>query len=53
MDTRMTGWDRSNHGLEYAVTTDGQRFLVNTASDTTPLITLIRNRTAVLHQQTQ
>ena len=42
-DTRMAGWDRSNTGTQYVVAADGQRFLVNTATDETLAITLVRN----------
>jgi dipeptidyl aminopeptidase/acylaminoacyl peptidase len=48
MDTRITGWDRSNYGTNYAVAGDGQRFLINTASDAALPITLVLNwRTAL------
>ena len=53
IDTRIAAWDRSNQGTQYAVTADGQRFLVNTASDTILPITLILNWTAALHKQPQ
>jgi Tol biopolymer transport system component/tRNA A-37 threonylcarbamoyl transferase component Bud32 len=46
MDTRITGWDRSNYGMDYAVSADGQRFLINTASDAVLPITLVLNWTA-------
>jgi eukaryotic-like serine/threonine-protein kinase len=47
MDTRITGWDRSNYGIDYAAAADGQRFLINTASDAALPITLVLNwRTA-------
>ena len=49
VDTRISAWDRSNQGTQYAVTADGERFLVNTASDTTVPITLVLNWTAALH----
>ena len=43
-----TAWERSNHGSQYAVTADGERFLVNNATDTTLPITLVLNWTAAL-----
>ena len=43
LETRITGWDLSNYGMSYAVSADGQRFLVNTASDAVLPITLVLN----------
>jgi serine/threonine protein kinase len=48
VETRITSWERSNHSSQYAVTADGERFLVNTATDTTLPITLVLNWTAAL-----
>ena len=48
VETRITSWDRSNLGSQYAVTADGERFLVNNATDTVVPITLVRNWTAAL-----
>ncbi len=42
-DTRITAWERANQGVQYAVTADGQRFLVNTAAETIVPITLVLN----------
>lgn len=50
IDTRIASWERSTQGVQYAVTADGQRFLVNTATDTTVPITLVLNWTAA-HSQ--
>jgi hypothetical protein len=48
VETRITSWERSDHGSQYAVTADGERFLVNNATDTILPITLMRNWTAAL-----
>ena len=48
VETRITSWERSNHGSQFAVTADGERFLVNNATDTTLPITLVLNWTAAL-----
>ena len=48
VETRITSWERSNFGSQYAVTADGERFLVNNATDTTLPITLVLNWTAAL-----
>ena len=49
VDTRITAWERTNNaGVQYAVTADGQRFLVNTASDAVQPITLVLNWPAAL-----
>jgi hypothetical protein len=49
IDTRITAWESSNNqGTQYAVTADGQRFLVNTASDVVRPITLMLNWLAPL-----
>ena len=53
MDTRITGWDRTNYGMDYAASADGQRFLINTASDAALPITLVRNWPAVLTKRPQ
>jgi hypothetical protein len=50
-DTRVTAWEGSNNqGPQYAVTADGQRFLVNTASDAVQPITLALNWPAALNK---
>ncbi len=46
VETRISSWERA--GAQYAVTADGQRFLVNTSSDTILPVTLVLNWTAVL-----
>jgi len=48
VQTRITAWERSNHGSQYAATADGERFLINNATDTTLPITLVLNWTAAL-----
>jgi hypothetical protein len=48
VETRITSWERSDHGSQYAVTADGERVLVNNATDTTLPITMVRNWTAAL-----
>jgi hypothetical protein len=51
VDTRITSWESSNNqGAHYAVSSDGQRFLVNTASDTIQPITLAVNWLAALNK---
>jgi len=51
LDTRITAWEGSNnHGVQYAVTADGQRFLVNTAGDAIQPITLVLNWPAALNK---
>jgi Tol biopolymer transport system component len=51
LDTRITAWERSNNQrVNYAVTADGQRFLVNTASDAVQPITLVLNWPAALNK---
>jgi Tol biopolymer transport system component len=42
-DTRITGWDRAGGSNQFAVAANGQRFLVNSATDETLSITLVRN----------
>jgi hypothetical protein len=51
VETRISSWERL--GGQYAVTADGQRFLVNTASDTTLPVTLVLNWTAALKKPGQ
>jgi len=54
VDTRIVAWERSNQqSCQYAVTADGQRFLVNTATDTTLPVTLVLNWPAALTKQRQ
>lgn len=50
VDTRITALEGSNQGCSYAVTADGGRFLVNTATDAVNPITLVLNWTAALRQ---
>ncbi len=50
VETRMTGWERISPGCEYAVTADGQRFLVSTATDAVLPIMLGLNWTAALRK---
>ena len=53
MDTRITGWERSNFGMSYTVSADGQRFLINTASDAVLPVTLVLNWPAALSRRSQ
>lgn len=48
METRMTGWEPTSFGVEYAVSADGSRFLISTATEAARPITLMRNWTAAL-----
>ena len=48
VETRITAWERSNHGSQFAVSADGERFLVNNATDTPLPITLVLNWMAAL-----
>jgi Tol biopolymer transport system component len=48
VETHVAGWERTNQGTPFAVTPDGQRFLINTASDTVRPVTLILNWTGML-----
>jgi Tol biopolymer transport system component len=50
VETRITEWERSNANCQYAVTADGQRFLVNNATDAVLPITMALNWTAALKQ---
>ena len=50
MDTRITGWGGINAGAQYAVTADGERFLISTATEGVLPITLALNWTALLEQ---
>ena len=50
MDTRITGWPDRTMDLDYAASADGQRFLINTASDAVLPITLVLNWPAALGQ---
>jgi len=52
MDTRVTSWERS-FLVGYAVSADGQRFLINTASDAVLPVTLVLNWTAALRKPAQ
>ncbi len=47
-DVRVSGWERTTQGTPYAVTPDGQRFLVSIAGDAAVPITLIANWTQLL-----
>jgi hypothetical protein len=48
VETRITAWERSNHGVQYAATADGERFLVNNAADPILPMTLVLNWTTAL-----
>ena len=49
IDTRIVAWERSNQqSCQYAVTADGERFLVNNATDTILPIALVLNWQAAL-----
>jgi serine/threonine protein kinase len=51
IETRMTGWERSGAGCcQYAVSADGQRFLISTATNTAIPITVAVNWTAALRR---
>jgi Tol biopolymer transport system component len=52
IDTRISSWERVGYG-QYAVTADGQRFLINTAADTTLPVTLVLNWTVALKKPGQ
>ena len=52
-ETRITSLERSNFGSGYAVTSDGQKFLVNTAPSTIQPVTLILNWAAALGKPAQ
>ncbi len=52
MDTRITGWAGIGAGTQYAVTTDGERFLINTATEGILPITVALNWTALLKPST-
>lgn len=43
VDARVAGWERSGHGSPYAMTPDGERFLVSNPAETAQPITLIIN----------
>ena len=43
IDTRVGGWERTHLGNPYAITANGERFLVANASDETLPITVIVN----------
>jgi Tol biopolymer transport system component len=43
LEARIAGWERSNPGRPYAISPDGQRFLVSVASGSTRPITLLLN----------
>ena len=48
METRITGWGGINAGSQYDVTADGERFLINTATEGVLPITVAINWTALL-----
>jgi Tol biopolymer transport system component len=49
METRMTGWERINAGGgQYAVSSNGERFLISTATSGTTPITIAVNWPALL-----
>ena len=41
IDARVAGWERTGSGSPYAITPDGERFLVSNAAETAQPITLI------------
>jgi hypothetical protein len=43
VEARIAGWERANPGRPYAITADGQRFLVSVASSAPTPITLLLN----------
>ena len=43
LDARVAGWERTGAGSPYAITPDGERFLVSNAAETAQPITLIFN----------
>jgi hypothetical protein len=43
VDARVAGWERAGAGRPYAITPDGERFLVSNAVETAQPITLIFN----------
>ena len=43
VDARVAGWERAGAGRPYAITPDGERFLVSSAGETAQPITLIFN----------
>jgi eukaryotic-like serine/threonine-protein kinase len=47
-DVRVSGWERTTQGAPYAISPDGQRFLVSTAGDAPVPITLLSNWTQLL-----
>lgn len=47
-DTKLMGWERTGAGALYAATPDGQRFVVNTATDVVAPVTLIRQWAAAI-----
>jgi len=49
-ETRVAGWDTTTQGSSFAVTPDGQRFLVSHAGDAVMPITLILNWTSALNK---
>ena len=51
METRsLTGWDTATVGSRYAVTADGERFLITTATEDVAPITIALNWPAALKQ---
>ena len=51
VDTRIAAWERSNQqSCQYAVTGDGERFLVNSATDAVLPVTLVLNWTTALNK---
>ena len=45
--TRVIGWEPVSQGCQYAVTADGQRFLISTETDAVRSITLVLNWPAI------
>jgi hypothetical protein len=50
VDTRIEGRERTNQGSPFAVTPDGQRFVVSTAADTVVPVTVVLNWQALLEK---
>lgn len=49
-EVRLAGWERISQGSPFAVTPDGQRFLVSSASDVVTPITLVMNWPSALNK---
>lgn len=49
VDTRITGGERNGQGCQYAVTSDGRRIVVNTATDAVVPATVMLNWRALVN----